>query len=157
MMTGTPSPEENSITVLGSQKEPPWNLRSRPHANMDNLDRQATPDFARAADWLPNLQPSLSKKALYPSRHIKQAKDHDWFLALAWAIDHDKQDEYQSKCFCKFYIFLCNCIPQGLAGDYAYISGNNVIEQLLSYGNNLAPSRHKIGLHTDAAFADLEK
>ncbi|KAL2285892.1 hypothetical protein FJTKL_07392 [Diaporthe vaccinii] len=47
-------------------------------------------------------------------------------------------------------------MPAGLTGEFAYIQGNEVMEQLLSH-DEIHPSRNKAVKEANAAFADLEK
>ncbi|KAG6358149.1 hypothetical protein INS49_014033 [Diaporthe citri] len=111
---------------------------------------------ANATDWLPRQGPlTLTTKGVH-ARYIENNRHRDWFLCLAWAIDKDKHDPVQSKMLCKLYAFMLDFIPQGLAGDFAHIRGDEVMDQLLCHCES-TKSRHRVTRQAEAAFTELEK
>lgn len=109
-----------------------------------------------AADWLPHRGPlTLTNKGVH-TRYIENNRRGDWFLCLAWAIDKHKHDPVQSKMLCKLYAFMLDFMPQGLAGDFAHIRGDEVMDQLLCHCES-TKSRHKVTRQAEHAFSELEK
>jgi hypothetical protein len=107
-------------------------------------------------DWLPSQgAPTLTTKNLH-TQYIKDNRQSDWFLCLAWAIDEYKEDLVQSRMLCELYAFMLDYIPGGLAGDFAHIRGGDVMDQLLSH-NETTASRHRVTRQAETVFAELEK
>ncbi|KAG8157771.1 hypothetical protein KVR01_012433 [Diaporthe batatas] len=110
---------------------------------------------AASTDWLPSQgAPTLPTKNLHP-QYIRDNKQSDWFICLAWAIDEYKNDQVQSRMLCKLYAFMLDYIPTGLAGDFAHIRGGDVMDQLLSHNEKTA-SRHRVTKQAEIVFAELE-
>lgn len=79
------------------------------------------------------------------------------FLALSLAMR--ERGAILQECFLnKFYLFICDYLPDGLAGDLTHIRGDDVMRSLLCVKGKIdtAPSRHKITRSLKSTFSDLE-
>lgn len=104
-----------------------------------------------ATEWL--RKPTTASRASHQA-FVKNWKS-DGFLSLGVAIK-GRGDNTQECMFTKFYIFLRDCLPDGLVGDLGHIRGDDVMEYLLCHKGQTAPSRHKATVYATAAFTKLE-
>lgn len=117
----------------------------------------AAPEPAQHADWLPyTQQPLLSTKAMYTERFLHNHRHRDGILSLAWSTDQEQGDGLQSRWLSKVDVFLRDFIPRGLTGDYAHITGDDVMEALLCHNETMA-TRHKVAKQAHVAFAELKR
>lgn len=104
-----------------------------------------------AVDWLRVPTGSRSAHRLF----LDNVKN-DGFMALSRAIRQKYPSQETQECMLtKFYLFMRDCLPHGLTGEYEHITGDDVMEHLLCC-NETAPSRHRVTKQADVAFANLE-
>lgn len=105
-------------------------------------------------DWLPlaRVEPSLTQPLSI--NFIKQNKHNDWFLRFA--LELSKQDDQQGRMLAKLYLFLRDFMPDGLAGRWAHIRGEDVMRYLCS-STEVAISRHRVTKDAKTSFDELEQ
>lgn len=134
-------------------------------------------------NWLPYVgskAPIWTNKAMCENL-IQKRKHRDWFVAFASALHEIKKDSTQSKMVVKMYVFLREFIPRGLTAvsppfvpehssprittrlyltsmkQFSHINGGDVMEQLLCHPPESTTSRHRVGMHAEAVFKELEE
>lgn len=62
---------------------------------------------------------------------IKNHKNEDWFLGLAYAM-HENKEPLQARMPVRILLFFHDHLPRGLTGEYVHIRGSEVMHHLLS-------------------------
>lgn len=106
--------------------------------------------------WLPVAVHAPLLTTALTMHFVRKHKKHNWFLMLSHTMS-DFKDATQGRMLAKAYLFLHDHLPSGLTGDYAHISGSDVMNYLLGHLTEQAASRHKTTKNANAAFDDLEK
>jgi hypothetical protein len=79
------------------------------------------------------------------------------FLTLSLAL-REKHAVLQGCFLNRFYLFMCDCLPDGLAGDLTHIRGDDVMRSMLCIRREIdtAPSRQKIPRSLMSTFFELK-
>lgn len=107
-------------------------------------------------DWLPLARREQMLTKPLTVKFIKAQKHYDWFLALAYEMNQQKNDPTQARMLAKLYLFCRDCLPRGLTASFAHIRGGDVMNYLLCHSGEHAMSRHKLTRDAEAALSDLE-
>lgn len=120
----------------------------------DSTRSRSAPAFQ--GDWLPLARREQMLTKPLTMKFIKAHKHYDWFLALAYEMDQQKNDPTQAPMLARLYLFCRDYLPRGLAASFAHIRGSDVMNYLLCYPGEHAMSRHKLTRDAEAALSDLE-
>lgn len=102
-------------------------------------------------DWL--WKPTRGSRTAHKA-FLDQAED-DGFLNFSLAI-RGRGDTTQEYMVTRFYLFLRDCLSDGLVGAFGHVRGDDVMEHLLCHNGYMVPSLHKVTKQAEAAFAKLE-
>lgn len=109
---------------------------------------------SRRGTWLPPQRPQLLLSQPLNARYIAENRANDWFLALASEVN---ERDPQGRMLAKTYLFFRDFMPKGLTGEFGHLSGNKVMDYLLSHPGESAVSRHRLSRDAEVSFDELGK